>query len=96
MTSRRAFLASPQHFVRFVYLPKYSSWLNQIETVFGIIQLKAIRRGSFTSVSDLEEKLTAFIDYYNRTLAHPFDWTCTGRCIASLQTDSARPTARRK
>jgi hypothetical protein len=34
--SRRAFLSDRSHRIRFVYLPKHSSWLNQIETVFGM------------------------------------------------------------
>lgn len=60
-------------------MPKHSSWLNQIETVFGIIMRKAIRRGNFSSVADLEQKLRCFLDYYNRTMAHPFEWTYTGK-----------------
>ena len=78
-TSRREFLSSKEHRIRFVYTPKHSSWLNQIETVFGVINRKAIRRGNFTSVSDLETKLWEFIKYYNDTMAHPFDWTYTGK-----------------
>jgi hypothetical protein len=59
--------------------PKHSSWLNQIEVVFGVIMRKVIRRGSFSSVKDLKEKLLNFIDYFNRVFAHPFRWTYTGR-----------------
>ena len=58
---------------------KHSSWLNQIEVVFGVIVRKVIRRGSFTSVNDLRDKLLNFIDYFNRVFAHPFRWTYTGR-----------------
>jgi hypothetical protein len=62
-----------------VYLPKHSSWLNQIETVFGIIMRKVVRRGNFTSVADLERKLRDFLAYFNATMAHPFNWTYTGK-----------------
>jgi transposase len=79
VASRQAFLSSPSHRVRFVYTPKHSSWLNQIETVFGVIMRKVIRRGSFTSVNDLRYKLVNFIAYFNRVFAHPFRWTYTGR-----------------
>ena len=79
METRREFLSDPSHRIRFVYLPKHSSWLNQIEIVFGIINRKCIRGASFTSVADLETRLRQFIDYYNRTMAHPFNWTYTGR-----------------
>ena len=65
--------------IRFVYTPKHSSWLNQIETIFGMIMRKVIRRGSFTSVADLRSKLLNFIEYFNRVFAKPFHWTYTGR-----------------
>jgi hypothetical protein len=81
MATRRDFLADSQHRIRFVYLPKHSSWLNQIEIVFGIIHRKLLRGGNFTSVPDLEAQLRAFIDYYNATMAHPFAWTYTGKPV---------------
>lgn len=79
MTSRQEFLSEQSHRIRFVYTPKHSSWLNQIEIVFGIIMRKVVRRGSFTSVDDLRAKLLAFIDYFNQVFAKPFKWTYTGR-----------------
>jgi transposase len=79
LASRRSFLSEKSHRIRFVYTPKHSSWLNQIETVLGVIMRKVIRRGSFTSVADLRSKLLNFIDYFNRVFAKPFNWTYTGR-----------------
>jgi transposase len=79
VASRQAFLSDSSHRVRFVYTPKHSSWLNQIEVVFGVIMRKVVRRGSFTSVEDLRNKLMNFIEYFNRVFAHPFRWTYTGR-----------------
>jgi glycerol uptake facilitator-like aquaporin len=32
-------------------------------------------RGSFTSIEDLEAKISAFIEYFNTTMAKPFKWT---------------------
>ncbi len=81
--SRREFLADPRHRIRFVFIPKHSSWLNQIEVVFGIIGRRVMRHGSFTSQADLREKLTTFIDYFNRTFAKPFNWTYTGKPTSS-------------
>ena len=77
--SRRAFLQERSYRIRFVFLPKHTSWLNQIEIVFGMIMRKVVRRGTFTSVSDLKEKLLRFISYFNEVFAKPFRWTFTGR-----------------
>src|SRR5271157_5769602 len=79
VASRQAFLSESSRRIRFVYLPKHSSWLNQIEVVFGVIMRKVIRRGSFTSVADLRTKLLNLIAYFNRVFAKPFRWTYTGR-----------------
>ena len=79
VATRRAFLMDASHRVRFVYVPKHTSWLNQIEIWFSILVRRVIRRGNFTSKVDLREKILAFIEYFNRTLAKPFKWTYTGR-----------------
>jgi hypothetical protein len=79
MATRKAFLSDIGHRIRFVYLPKHSSWLNQIEIIFGIIHRKCLRGGNFTSVANLEAKLQEFMTYYNATMAHPFAWTYTGK-----------------
>lgn len=77
--SRRAFLSDPRHRIRFVFLPKHSSWLNQVEVIFGIVMRKVMRRGDFKSVADLEDKLRQFFPYFNETMARPFEWTYTGK-----------------
>ena len=62
------------------YTPTYSSWLNQVERWFGLITQRAIRRGSFSSVQDLVEKIDAFVQHYNRS-HRPFVWTATADSI---------------
>lgn len=94
--SRRAFLSDPLHRIRFVYLPKHSSWLNQIETVFGVIMRKVVRRGNFPSITDLENKLRCFLDYYNRTMGGPFNWTYTGKPLHKRNRTDYYPPHRRR
>lgn len=65
----------------FHYTPKHSSWLNQIEIWLSILVRKLLKRGSFTSVEDLQTKVFTFIDYYNRTMAKPFKWTYQGKAL---------------
>lgn len=79
MPTRAAFLSDPSHRIRFVYVPKHSSWLNQIEIWFSILVRRLLKRASFTSTQDLKQRILDFIDYFNRVLAKPFKWTYTGR-----------------
>jgi hypothetical protein len=78
MTSRAAFLSDPAHRIQFVYVPKHTSWLNQVEIWFSILVRRVIKRGNFTSQDDLRAKILAFVAYFNR-LAKPFRGTYTGR-----------------
>lgn len=79
MQTRADFLTDEAHRVRFVYTPKHASWLNQIECWFSILVRRLLKRGSFTSVQDLQQSLLDFIDFFNNTMAKPFKWTYTGR-----------------
>jgi hypothetical protein len=79
MPTRQAFLSDRSHRIRFVFLPKHTSWLNQIEIIFGIVGRRVVRRGNFASLAALKERLLQFVDYFNRTFAKPFRWTYTGR-----------------
>ena len=83
VATRQAFLSDRQHRIRFVFLPKHTSWLNQIEIVFGIVARRVMRRGNFSSIAALKNRLLDFIDYFNRTFAKPFRWTYSGRPLTA-------------
>jgi hypothetical protein len=78
MESRAAFLSDASHRIRFVYIPKHTSWLNQIECWFSILVRRLLRRASFSSTVQLSERILEFIDYFNRTMSKPFQWKYKG------------------
>jgi hypothetical protein len=57
--------------------------MNQIEIWLSILARKVLKRGSFTSVEDLNAKVFDFIEYYNRTMAKPFKWTYQGKALTA-------------
>ena len=62
--------------IHFHFTPVGSSWLNQIETWFGIITRQSIRRGTFNSVKVLIKQIRDYIIHWN-TNAKPFSWAAT-------------------
>ncbi len=80
---RKNFLVDPSKRVVFHFTPSHASWLNQIEIWFSTLVRKVIRRGDFSSVDDLQDKIIRFIEYYNEYLAKPYKWTYTGKPLAA-------------
>ena len=67
---------------RFVphFVPTSSSWMNLVERWFGHLDDKAIRRGVFFSVADLQAAIDAFLQAWNKD-PKPFVWTATVESI---------------
>jgi transposase len=66
--------------VSFHFTPTSASWMNQIETWFGILSRQAIRRGSFRSVKELIAMINAFTTQWNEG-STPFAWVKTANQI---------------
>ncbi len=58
------------------FIPTSSSWLNQVERWFGELTQKAVRRGTFISVPELQEAIGQFLQAWNEA-PRPFVWTAT-------------------
>src|SRR4051794_22746370 len=76
---------------RFVphFVPTSSSWLNLVERWFGHLDNKAIRRGVFLSVADLQASIEAFLKAWNED-PKPFVWTATLESIQEKLTRCRR------
>ncbi len=68
------------------FIPTSSSWLNLVERFFGLITDKAIKRGVFSSVKELEAAIHDFIEQHNAD-PKPFTWT---KSVATILDKVAR------
>ena len=62
------------------FTPTSSSWLNLIERWFKELTDRRLRRGTFTSVTELSEAITTWADHWN-TNPTPFIWKATAEDI---------------
>jgi len=58
------------------FIPTSSSWLNQVERWFGELTQKAVSRGAFVSVAELQTAIEEFLKAWNEA-PRPFVWTAT-------------------
>jgi transposase len=80
---RNWFAKRPRWHVHFT--PTSASWINLVERFFALLTDRAVRRGSFQSVVELESAITAYIDAANAD-PKPFIWTKSADDIlASIQ-----------
>ena len=66
-----------------IHTPTHASWVNQIEIYFSIVQRKVVTPNDFTSLDQVEDRLTAFEQRYNAT-ARPFRWKFTPADLEDL------------
>jgi transposase len=56
------------------FTPTSGSWLNAVENFFSVLTRQRIRRGTFTSVSELQDAIRRYIGEHNKS-SKPFVWT---------------------
>jgi len=66
-----------------VHCPVHSSWLNQIEIYFSVVQRKVLTPNDFTDLDQVERRLLAFERRYEDA-ARPFEWKFTRTDLAKL------------
>src|SRR5467141_1983424 len=62
--------------VRIYWLPKYASWLDQVEIIFSKVQRDLLMPNDFPSTLALEKQLKTYFDELNRH-PKPIQWTYT-------------------
>ena len=75
---KRWFARRPYYHLHFT--PTSGSWLNLVERFFGKITTQRIRRGTFTSVPQLERAIHDYLDENNRH-PQPYVWTASADMI---------------
>ncbi len=87
----RAWLARHPR-ITFHFTPTSASWMNQVETWFGILTRQAIRRGSFRNVPELVAMIDAFTRQWNEG-SGPFTWVRTADEILAKAVRKPRATS---
>lgn len=80
----RAWLEDHPRFVLH-FTPVHSSWMNQVEQWFSILQRKRFRIADFKSKAHLAVKIHQFIAEWNEQ-AHPFNWST--KSVAKVMADA--------
>lgn len=66
------------------FTPTSASWLNMVERFFAEITSKRIRRGSYSSVGDLEAAIYDYLMQHNAK-PKPFKWAKTAKDILTRE-----------
>ena len=79
----KAWLAKHPRF-KLHFTPTSASWLNLVERFFAEITSRRIRRGSYSSVDDLEATIFKYLAQHNEK-PKPFRWTKTAEDILTRE-----------
>lgn len=74
------------------WLPVRSSWLNQVEIFFSLLQSQALTPNNFSSLEKLSERIRNYISLWNAR-PRPFDWTYTSEDLDRQFSEKARAAA---
>ena len=67
------------------FIPTSSSWMNMVERFFADLTQDCVRAGSFTSVAELVEAITAYLACRNEN-PKPYQWKAEGaKTLAKIQ-----------
>tara|TARA_Y100001951_G_scaffold104868_1_gene118345 strand:- start:2576 stop:2944 length:369 start_codon:yes stop_codon:yes gene_type:complete len=66
------------------FTPTSASWLSLVERFFAEITSRRIRRGSYSSVDDLEAAIYDYLAHHNEK-PRPFKWTKTAEDILTRE-----------
>jgi transposase len=66
-----------------VHLPVHTSWLNQIEIYFSVVQREVLTPNDFLDLAEVEQRLLGFQHRYQQA-AVPFDWRFTRADLEQL------------
>lgn len=78
-SATRTFLRAYDDWLRVLFMPPHSEWLNQAELLLKSFTTYYLRRGSWCGRQELIDHLQDSVPEYNRWFAHPINWKWTRR-----------------
>jgi transposase len=86
----RAWLARHPRWV-FHFTPTSASWINAVESFFSALTRRRLRRGDFTSITDLQPAINRYIAEHNNS-PRPFVWTKPAKAILTRLNRNTEPS----
>lgn len=78
LADRVAWLKSEEKRIVIHFTPYHGSWLNSVEIWFRILN-RAVLNESFGSPEEFKTAFDSFVDQWNDSFAHPFQWSYDGK-----------------